>query len=152
MQFEDGPQLPLTTRRLALVAVGVAMFLLQLGAAALLAEPTTGKGDASVGVFAALWGGCVVVSTVATLCIVRQANVPDVFTAALLVTITPFAVYALGAAFGLRGTEQETDIVSAMFLGITIGGLTAVLVWGIAMGVARAFKLPTTAGLDEDKQ
>ncbi len=152
MQFEDGPQLPLTTRRLALVIVGVSLFLLQLGAAALLAEPTTGKGDASIGVFAALWSGCVVVSTVTTLCIVRQADIPDVFTAALLVTITPFALYALLASFALRGTDQETDIVSSMFLGITVGGLTAVLVWGMAMGVARALKLPTTAGLDEEEQ
>lgn len=149
MQFEDRPQLPLTQLRKGFVAAGVALFFVQLAVAGLLAAPTTGEGDASLAVFAALWGASVGLSTLATLCIVRQADIPDVFTAALLVTIAPFALYALTAAYAVRGTDQETDMVSAMFLGITVGGLTAVLVWGIAMGVARALKLPTSALVEE---
>lgn len=150
MQFEDRPQLPLTPLRKGLVVAGVAMFLVQLMVAGLLAAPTTGEGDASLGLFAALWGASVAWSTLATLCIVRQADIPDVFTAALLVTIAPFALYALSAAYAVRGTDQETDMVSAMFLGITIGALTAVLVWGIAMGIARALRVPTSAVVEEE--
>ena len=66
------------------------------------------------------------------------------FTAALLVTIPPFALYALIAAMEARGTSDETDVVSAMFFGITVGALTAILVWTIAMGIARAVKIPTS--------
>ena len=150
MQFENRPQLPLTTRRKILVGIGAAMFLVQVGAAALLADPTTGEGDASLAVFAALWAGSVAWSVTATLLLIRQADIPDVFTAALLVTIAPFALYGLMAALAVRGTSQETDIVSAMFFGITVGALTAILVWGMAMGLARALKLSTTAGLAGD--
>ena len=149
MEFEDRPQLPLTTRRKVLVSIGAAMFVAQLVGAALLAEPTTGEGDASAGVLAWLWAGCAGWSVITTLLVIRQADIADVFTAALLVTVSPFALYAAMAALAVRGTEQETDIVNAMFLGITAGALTAVLVWGTAMGAARALKLPTTAGLDE---
>ena len=144
MQFEDRPQLPLTNRRKVLVGVGAAIFLVQLAAAAVLAGPTTGEGDASFAVFAALWAGCLALSIVATLCIIRQADIADVFTAALLVTIPPFALYALIAAMEARGTSDETDVVSAMFFGITVGALTAILVWAIAMGIARAVKIPTS--------
>jgi hypothetical protein len=150
MQFENRPQLPLTNRRKVLVASGFVIVLVQLAAAALLATPTTGEGDASLGVFATLWAAALVCSTVATLCIVRQADIPDVFTAALLVTIPPFALYALTAAMAVRGTDEETDVVSAMFFGITIGALTAVLVWAVAMGAVRVLKLPTTAELNDD--
>jgi hypothetical protein len=144
MQFEDRPQLPLTNRRKALVGAGVVIFFGQLAAAAALAAPTTGDGDASLAVFAALWAGCFVLSVVGTLCIIRQADIPDVFTAALLMTIPPFAVYALMAAMAVRGTDEETDVVSAMFLGITVGALTAILVWAVAMGIARAMKMPVS--------
>ncbi|MBI5289310.1 MAG: hypothetical protein HY873_10115 [Chloroflexi bacterium] len=150
MEFEDRPQLPLSTRRKVLVAIGSAMFLGQLAAAALLAEPTTGAGDASIGVLALMWAGCLGWSVVTTLLVIRQADIPDVFTASLLVTVAPFAVFALLAAIAVRGTDQETDVVSAMFFGITSGALTAVLVWFIAMAVARVLRLPTTAGLVED--
>ncbi len=150
IEFEERPQLPLTTRRKVLVGIGAAMFVAQLVAAGILAEPTTGEGDASVAMLAMLWAGCVGWSALATLLLVRQADIPDVFTAALLVTVSPLALYALVAAMAVRGTEQEMDVVSAMFMGITAGALTAVLVWGIAMGIARALKLPTTAGLVGD--
>lgn len=147
MQFEDRPQLPLTTRRKILVSIGAAMFLAQVATALLLAAPTTGDGDASAAVFGLMWAVSVAWSVTATLLLIRQADIPDVFTAALLVTITPFAVYGLTAALAVRGTSEETDVVSAMFFGITVGALTAVLVWSLAMGVARVLKLPTTAGL-----
>ncbi len=151
MQFEDRPQLPLTPRRKILVGIGGLMFVAQIAAAVLLADPTTGEGDASAAVFAAMWAGSVVWSVITTLLLIRQADIPDVFTAALLVTIAPFALYALVAALAVRGTSQETDIVNAMFFGITLGALTAILGWGISMGLARLLKLPTTAGLvDED--
>ena len=42
MQFEDGPQLPLTTRRKVLVAIGAAMAVAQLSVAVLVAPATTG--------------------------------------------------------------------------------------------------------------
>jgi hypothetical protein len=142
MQLEDRPQLPLTPLRRLLVAAGITIFGLQVIAAALLARPTTGEGDVSITVVAALWAGCFALSTVGALCIIRQADIADVFTAALLMTIPPFAVYALFAALAVRGTEEETDVVSAMFFGITVGALTAVLVWAAAMGLARALKLP----------
>jgi len=146
-QFEDRPQLPLSNRRKVLVGIGGAMFLGQLAAAALLVEPTTGAGDASIGVLALLWAGCLGWSVIATLLVIRQADIPDVLTASLLVTVAPFALYGLLAAVAVRGTDQETDVVSAMFFGITAGALTAVLVWAIAMGIARLLRLPTTAGL-----
>jgi hypothetical protein len=150
MDVEDRPQLPLTTQRKVLVVIGAAMFVGQLVAAGLVAEPTTGAGDASLLMLALLWVASVAWSAAATLLLVRQADIPDVFTAALLVTVSPFALYALVAAVAVRGTEQEVDVVNAMFFGITAGALTAVLVWGIAMGIARALKLPTTARLVGD--
>ena len=42
MQFEDGPQLPLTTRRTVLAGVGVVMCVVQWVAAVVLAPATTG--------------------------------------------------------------------------------------------------------------
>ena len=144
MQFDDRPQLPLTPRRRLLVGLGMAIFTLQIAGAALLAKPTTGEGDANIAVFAGLWFGGFSLSVVGALCIIRQADIADVFTAALLMTIPPFAVYALAAALAVRGTEEETDVVSAMFFGITVGALTAVLVWAVAMGLARMLKLPVS--------
>jgi hypothetical protein len=118
------------------------MFAAQLLAAYLLAEPTTGPGDARASVFGLMWAVCVVWSVAATLCIIRQADIADVFTAALLVTIAPFALYALLAALSLQGTDAETDVVSALFFGITAGALTAVVVWMLSMAVARFLRLP----------
>jgi hypothetical protein len=120
----------------------MAIFAGQVVGAALLAPPTTGAGDANLAVLAALWLACLGLSIFGTLCIIRQADIADVFTAALLITTPPFAVYAVAAALAVRGTEEETDVVSAMFLGITVGALTAVLVWAVAMGLARMLKLP----------
>jgi hypothetical protein len=144
MQFEDRPQLPLTSGRKMLVGLGAAIFVVQLVGAALVAEPTTGEGDASIAMFAGLWLTCLVLSIAGALCIIRQADIADVFTASLLMTIPPFAVYALVAALAVRGTDEETDVVSAMFFGITVGALTAVLVWAVAMGLARLLKLPVS--------
>jgi hypothetical protein len=31
-----------------------------------------------------------------------------------------------------------------MFFGITVGALTAILVWAVAMGIARALKMPVS--------
>lgn len=144
MQFEDRPQLPLTRRRAALVAAGIVLFMGQLTAAAALAAPTTGPGDARALTFALLWAASVAVSIVVTLCVIRQAEIADVFTAALLATIAPYALYALVAALDLRGTPDEVDLVSAIFLGVTTGGLTAVVVWALSMGIARLLRLPTS--------
>ena len=135
-----------------LVGIGVMLFVAQLIAAVLLAPPTTGPGDASATVFAALWVLSVVLSTTITLCIVRQADIADVFTAALLSSVAPYALYALIAALDLRGTPDETDIVSAVFLGVTTGALTGVLVWAIAMMFARALGLPTAIDTGDDSK
>lgn len=144
MQFEDRPQLPLTQRRLLLVAVGIVMFGGQLAAAAALAAPTTGPGDAQLGLLALMWLVSIPWSVAITLCIIRQADIADVFTAALLVTIAPYALFSLMAAVDSRGTRDETDIVNAMFFGITTGALTAVIVWATSMGIARLLRLPVS--------
>jgi hypothetical protein len=151
MQFEDGPQLPLTPKRKALVAVGVAMFLAQIAVSALLAPPTTGRDDADVVVLAALWGGSVVWSVITVLLLVRQADAPDVATASFIVTIAAFATFALSAANDVRGTADEVSMVDALFLGVTSGALTALLVWGVAQAVARLLRLPTTAVLHDPR-
>jgi hypothetical protein len=149
MQFEDGPQLPLTNRRKVLTAIGAAMFAAQCIAAIALAPLTTGPGDANAGELAGLGAASVVWSVVAVLLLVRQADLPDVATASFLVVISAFALFALTAAIDVHGTPNEVNIVDAMFLGITSGAMTALLVWAIAMGVARLLRLPTTAALRE---
>jgi hypothetical protein len=151
MRLEDGPQLPLTPMRKALVAAGVAMFVAQIAVAALLAPPTTGRDDADVVVLAALWGGSVVWSVITVLLLVRQADAPDVATASFIVTIAAFATFALSAANDVRGTADEVSMVDALFLGVTSGALTALLVWGVAQAVARLLRLPTTAVLHEPR-
>jgi hypothetical protein len=146
MQFEDGPQLPLTSRRKALLAVGLAMFTLQAVGAAVAGPATTGD-NANAAAIAAIWGACVAWSTVTALLLVRQADLPDVATASFVVTIAACAAFSLSAAIAARGTKAQIDLVDGLFLGVTGGGLTSVIVWGLAMGAARVLRLPTTEGL-----
>jgi hypothetical protein len=145
--FPDRPELPFTPRKKALLVIGMAMFVAQLVAAVALAPVVTGEGDASAGGIAALWAASIPWSVIAALCIVRQADLPDIATASMLVTIAPYAAFTLMAAFEARGTKAETNLVDAMFLGVTGGALTAMVVWGIAMAAARLLRLPTTRGL-----
>lgn len=139
------PELPLSARRKVLVVLGAAMFLVQVGAAAALAAPTTGEGDARAGILAAMWCGALAWSVVTTLLLVRQANLPDIATASMLVTIATFGTFTLMAALDARGSESEVNLVDALFLGVTGGALTGLLVWGAAMGVARVLRLPAEA-------
>ncbi len=145
--FPERPELPFTGRKKALLAVGMAMFAAQVVAAIVLAPVVTGEGDASAGGIVALWAASIPWSVVAALCIVRQADLPDIATASMLVTIAPYAAFTLMAAYEVRGTKAETNLVDAMFLGVTGGALTAMIVWGIAMAAARLLRLPTTRGL-----
>lgn len=144
MTVEERRELPLTGRRKVLAAAGATMLAAQVIAAMALAAPTTGAGDARAGVFAALWLVSVSWSVIAVLLLVRQADLPDVFTASMLVTVSAYAAYALTAALAVRGTRDDINVVDAMFFGITTGALTAILVWGIAMGLARMLHLPRT--------
>jgi len=137
-------ELPLTDRKKALLAVGALMFAAQVVAAIALAPVITGEGDANAPAIFALWAASIPWSVIAALLIVRQADLPDIATASMIVTIAPFAMFTLAAAYEARGTSAETNLTDAMFLGVTAGALTAMVVWGIAMGVARLFKLPTT--------
>jgi hypothetical protein len=148
MHFEDGPQLPLSGRKQALLAVGLAMFAAQTAAAIVAGPQMTGEGNVHAGWLLAAWAGCVAWSTATALLVVRQADLPDVATASFVVTITACAAFALSSAFAARGTSAEVNLVDALFLGVTGGGLTSVLVWGLAMGIARLLRLPTTEGLD----
>ena len=148
--FPERPELPLTNARRVLVAVGAVMALAQVAAAFALAPGVTGPGDADAMAVLEIWAGCIVWSVVATLCLVRQADLPDIATAAMLVTIPAHAAFTFSAALDARGTDAEYNLVSAMFLGITAGALTAMLVWGIAMLAARALRLPTTERTADD--
>jgi hypothetical protein len=146
MRFEDGPQLPLTTRRKVLAGAGVAMFLAQCAAAIALAPATTGA-NANATALAAAWAASIAWSVTAVLLVVRQADLPDVATASFLVTISAFVIFAGAGAIAARGTSHEVNITDTLFLGVTTGALTALVVWAIAMGVARVLRLPTTAAL-----
>lgn len=146
MQFEDGPQLPLTAWRKALLAIGIAMFAVQFAGAAIAGPLTTGD-NANAAAIAAIWGGCVAWSTVTALLLVRQADLPDVATASFVVTIAACAAFSLSAAIAARGTDAQIDLVDGLFLGVTGGGLTSIIVWGLAMGIARLLRLPTTEGM-----
>ena len=152
MTLDERPQLPLTTRKKVFVGVGAAMFLAQLAGAVLVAPAVTGPGDADAGLLVSIWGGITLWSVAVTLLLVRQADLPDIATAAMLVTIATFATFTLAAAFDLRGTEHDVNMVDALFLGVTGGALTAMVVWGIAMFLARVLRLPTTAGLDDEQR
>jgi hypothetical protein len=149
MQFEDGPQLPLTSTRKALLAAGAAMFAAQVVAAMLVAPRITGTGHADAGALFAMWCGSLVWSAITVLLLVRQADLPDVATAAFIVVIATFAAFALTAALNARGTDAEVNVVDALFFGVTTGALTALIVWGIAIAIARALRLPTSAVLRE---
>jgi len=138
---------PLTDRKKVLVAIGAAMFAAQVIAALALAPVITGEGDANAAAIFALWAASIPWSVAAALLIVRQADLPDIATASMIVTIAPFAMFTLAAAFEARGTSAETNLTDAMFLGVTAGALTAMLVWSIATGLARLLKLPTSADL-----
>ncbi|HEY8172275.1 MAG TPA: hypothetical protein VIH21_04245 [Dehalococcoidia bacterium] len=127
------------------------MFLIQIGAAIALAPPTTGVGDANAGLLAAMWAGSVLWSATAVLLLVRHADLPDIATASMLVTIAAFAAFTLTAAFDARGTKAEVNLVDGLFLGVTAGALTAMLVWGIALGTARILKLPVSP-TDESRE
>jgi hypothetical protein len=150
MTLDDRPQLPLTARKKAFVAVGAALFAAQVIAAVIVAPMITGPGDANFGALVSLWGVVTLISVLITLLLVRQADLPDIATAAMLVTIATFASFTLAAAFDVRGTDDEINLVDALFLGVTSGALTALVVWAIAMFVARLLHLPTTAGLNDD--
>jgi hypothetical protein len=149
--LDERPQLPLTTRKKALVAIGAVMFLAQIVAAVLVAPSVTGPSDADAGLLVSMWGGITLWSVAVTLLLVRQADLPDIATAAMLVTISTFAAFTLSAAYDVRGTEHDVNMVDALFLGVTGGALTAMVVWGIAMFTARVLRLPTTADLDDQK-
>jgi len=147
MQFEDGPQLPLTSLRKALLAAGVGMFAAQLVGAIAAAPRTTGTGNADAAVLFAMWGASIAWSAMTVLLLVRQADLPDVATASFLVVISSFSAFALAAALNARGSDAEVNVVDTLFLGVTGGALTALIVWALAMGVARLLRLPTTAAL-----
>jgi hypothetical protein len=117
--------------------------------AAIVAPEITADGDANGGAILVLWLASIPWATAVALLIVRQADLPDIATASMIATIAPFAIFALCAGIELRGTPAERDVVSTMFLGVTAGALTSMLVWGIAMGIARLLKLPTTAALSK---
>ena len=145
MHYEDAPQLPLTARKRALVATGAIMFAAQIVAAVLLAPPTTGIDDASPGVLLVLWVASLGWSVATVLLLVRQANRPDIATAAFIVAIAVCAAFVLTAAIDARGGRDEVDLVDALFFGVTIGALTALPVWAIAEAAARVLRLPASA-------
>ena len=146
MEFDDRPQLPLTPRRLVLVACGIALFVSQVAAAWYIAGVSTDEGIDG-GTTLAMIACSVPISVAATLLLVRQADLPDVATAAFIVTISPYAAFTLSAAATVHGTSREVDLVDALFLGVTTGALMALVVWACAMAVARVLRLPTTREL-----
>lgn len=148
MQFDDRPQLPLTSRRKALVGVGVAMFLAQCGAAIALAPATTGA-HADATLLAAAGAASIAWSVATVLLLVRQADLPDVATASFMVTISAFATFAVAGALDARGTASEVNVTDTLFLGVTTGALAALVVWAIAMRAARLLRLPATPQDDE---
>jgi len=144
MSIDERPQLPLTARRKILVATGATLFAAQVIAAWLIAPAMTGPGDASATTLGAAWVASIPISIAAALLLVRQADLPDVATASMLVTIATFAAFALAAAFDVRGSEDEVNMVDALFFGVTSGALTGLVVWALAMAIARILRLPTT--------
>ncbi len=149
MRFEERPQLPLTARRKALTATGLLMMTAQVIIAPSLAPWLTQPGNTSTGAVVAVWAISIPWSVVAVLLLVRQADLPDIFTASFLVTISACAVFALAAALSRRGGGGQVNLVDTLFFGVTIGGMTGLIVWGMAMGIARVLRLPTTEALHE---
>lgn len=147
MRFDDHPQLPLTPARTVLVAAGLALFAAGIVAAVAVAPRTVGPGHADAAVLLAVWAASLAWAVVSVLLLVRQTDLPDVATASLLVTVSAFATFALAAAFHARGTDAEVNLVDALFLGVTGGALSALIVAAIALAVARLLRLPTTEAL-----
>jgi hypothetical protein len=147
MQFEDGPQLPLTSQRKVLVAIGVALLVAQLAVAAAVAPLITGPANANALALFVFWAASIPSSATGVLLIVRQADLPDIATASFIITIASYAAFTLSAALAARGTSSEVNLVDALFLGVTTGALTTLIVWALAQGVARLLRLPTTDGL-----
>jgi hypothetical protein len=135
----EEPELPLTPREKVTLTAGATMFAAQLVVAVVLAPRVTGE-HANAAALLALWAGAIPWSVAAVLLLVRRPDLPDVATASMLVTIASFATFTLVAALAARGTEHEVDVVDTLFLGVTTGALTALIVWGCAMGVARALR------------
>jgi len=148
----DPAQPPLTPLRKAVLGAGIAMFFAQIAGAIALAPPTTGEGDARAWLLATMWGASLIWSTVIVLFVVQRADLPDVATASMLVTIAAFGAFTLSAAVDARGTDAEVNLVDALFLGVTGGALTAMLVWGLALGIARALGLPVSRPGDGARQ
>lgn len=151
MRFDERPQLPLTSRRKILSTAGAGMLLLQVAGAASAAPALTEAGGTRLGAMLLLWAFSIAWSAVAVLLLVRQADLPDTFTASLLATISSCAAFTLVAALNRRGTTAEVNVVDTLFFGVTVGALTGLIVWGIAIALARLLRLPTTAGLHESK-
>jgi hypothetical protein len=120
------------------------MFAAQCAAAIALAPATTGS-NANAPALAMISGGSIVWSAVTVLLLVRQADLPDVATASFIVTISAFAAFAVAGALNVRGTSAEVNVTDTLFLGVTTGALSALVVWAIAMAAARVLRLPTTA-------
>lgn len=144
MNIDDRPQLPLTARRKVLVAIGAVMFAAAVAAAWLVAPRVTGPDDADAGALVSLWGVSVLWCVITTLLLIRQADLPDIATAAMLVTIATFASFTLSSAYDVRGTGDSVNMVDSLFLGVVSGALSALVVWSIATFVARVLRLPTT--------
>jgi hypothetical protein len=125
MTLEERPQLPLTRRRIVLVVIGGAMFVAQIVFAWSIAPMVTGPTDANPGLVVTLWGVTTLWCVVVTLLLVRQADMPDIATAAMLVTIATFATFTLSAANDLRGTDDAWDLVDALFLNCDARGARA---------------------------
>jgi hypothetical protein len=141
MEFPERDELPLTNTRKVLVGIGGVMFVAQVALALMLAPPLTGTDDAEPLLLLALWFGCIAWSTLTVLLLVRETAMPDVATAAMLVTIPPFAAFSFMAAYDARGTDAEYNLVSAIFLGVTAGALTAMFVWAAAIAIARTLRV-----------
>lgn len=145
MSIEDAPQLPLTRTRLALVAAGGLMFAAHVIGAVLVAPAITGEDNTQPAVLFALWAASVPWAAAVVLLLIRQADLPDIATASMLVTIPPFGAFMLATAFHVDGTDAAVNEVDALFLGVTTGALTALVVWGVATAAARVLRLPRTA-------
>ena len=149
MHFEDSPQLPLTTLTKALLAAGAAMFAAQLAGAIAAAPRTTGAGNADAAVLFAMWGGSIAWSAVTVLLLVRQADLPTSrrrrsSSSSRRSSRSRWRPHSTRAA-----AIAEVNVVDTLFLGVTTGALTALIVWALAMAVARLLRLPTTVALRE---
>ncbi|MDP9236988.1 MAG: hypothetical protein M3P30_06255 [Chloroflexota bacterium] len=143
--------MPLTARRKVLTATGMLMMMVQVIVAAALAPSLTEAGNTSTGAVVTLWAISIPWSVVTVLLLVRQADLPDIFTASFLATVSASAVFALVAALSRRGGAGEVNLVDTLFFGVTVGGMSGLVVWGAAMAIARVLRLPTTEALHEQE-